>query len=331
MSKSTSMLPSLAGGSGVAAHTLTDSDLMKVVDAATMNANRDRKMTLAELKSYMSIGTEAAKSIFLDISTADPTTGIIVLNASNYKSNLQVVIVGNPTTNPPPASPGYYTLQVDGALPPGSTIRIRGLLSGSSWTTTGTILPVKIQLTNSYSFGLGSLVYPYPALVPLVEAGDFSAVVMYDGVTWCGNSTDVLALTAYNQTARSIYVTRGTLTATSGIISTTNTNLSSAFISLGPGLWEISATALMSNATAGTWYQATLALGLLSTAPAFTDDSIAHVSVPPPPSGETYGYATIPVPSKIVSGGVSYSLWGLSTAAAAVAVRGWTIKATPTV
>lgn len=51
MSKSTSMLPPLAGGSGVLAHTLTDADLMKVVDAVTLNANRDRKVTLAELKA----------------------------------------------------------------------------------------------------------------------------------------------------------------------------------------------------------------------------------------------------------------------------------------
>ena len=57
MSKSTSMLPSLAGGSGVAAHTLTDADLMKVVDAVTMNADRDRKMTLAELKAFLGLST----------------------------------------------------------------------------------------------------------------------------------------------------------------------------------------------------------------------------------------------------------------------------------
>ena len=54
MSKSTSMLPSLAGGSGVAAHTLVDADLMKVVDAVTLNADRDRKVTLGELKAYLS-------------------------------------------------------------------------------------------------------------------------------------------------------------------------------------------------------------------------------------------------------------------------------------
>lgn len=52
MSKSTSMLPTLAGGSGVAAHTLVDSDLMKVVDSVTLNADRDRKVTLGELKAF---------------------------------------------------------------------------------------------------------------------------------------------------------------------------------------------------------------------------------------------------------------------------------------
>lgn len=56
MSKSTSMLPTLAGGSGVAAHTLVDADLMKVVDAVTLNADRDRKVTLGELKGYIRNG-----------------------------------------------------------------------------------------------------------------------------------------------------------------------------------------------------------------------------------------------------------------------------------
>lgn len=51
MSKSIPMLPSLAGGSGVAAHVLTDNDLLWVVDAETLDADRDRKMTLGELKA----------------------------------------------------------------------------------------------------------------------------------------------------------------------------------------------------------------------------------------------------------------------------------------
>lgn len=58
MSKSTSMLPTLAGGSGVAAHTLVDADLMKVVDAVTLNADRDRKVTLAELKAFFNHGEQ---------------------------------------------------------------------------------------------------------------------------------------------------------------------------------------------------------------------------------------------------------------------------------
>lgn len=53
MSKSTSMLPSLAGGSGVASHALVGADLMKVVDAVTLNADRDRKVTLDELKAFL--------------------------------------------------------------------------------------------------------------------------------------------------------------------------------------------------------------------------------------------------------------------------------------
>lgn len=67
MSKSTSMLPTLAGGSGVLAHTLTDADLMKVVDATTLNADRDRKVTLGELKAYFT-GT------FADAENTTPVT-----------------------------------------------------------------------------------------------------------------------------------------------------------------------------------------------------------------------------------------------------------------
>lgn len=50
--KTIPMLPSLSGGSGVAAHTLVDADLAWVVDGVTSDANRDRKATLAELKAY---------------------------------------------------------------------------------------------------------------------------------------------------------------------------------------------------------------------------------------------------------------------------------------
>ena len=49
MSKSTSMLPTLAGGSGVSAHTLVDADLMKVVDAATLIRAREKGVDPAAL------------------------------------------------------------------------------------------------------------------------------------------------------------------------------------------------------------------------------------------------------------------------------------------
>lgn len=308
--------------------TRAEAEATALSQAITAEANARASAITAEASARAAI---TAKAVRLNIADADPTTGVLVLNASEYACDLHVEVSGNPTIDPPPASPGYFTLQVDGALPAGCSIRIRGGMSGASWTTSGTLLPVQVHFTSSYSYGLGDLAYPSPAWLPLVEGGDLSAVVMYDGLTWCGNSTDLLALVAYNNAKRSSCIFRGTLTSTSGIISTTPTNLSAASIALSEGQWVISATAMLSNATAGTWYQASLVLGPLATAPAFTDDSMAHVSVPPPPSGEVYGYAMIPVPPKIVTGGVSYSLWGMSAAAAAVAVRGWTIKATPTV
>ena len=51
MSTTIPNLPSLAGGSGVPAHTLTGSDLLILVDANTGNTNRDRKVTVTELTS----------------------------------------------------------------------------------------------------------------------------------------------------------------------------------------------------------------------------------------------------------------------------------------
>ena len=63
MSKSLPMLPSLAGGSGVAAHALVDTDLLWLVDAATLDADRDRKVTLAELKAVTVDPVVAAQGI----------------------------------------------------------------------------------------------------------------------------------------------------------------------------------------------------------------------------------------------------------------------------
>lgn len=70
MSKSIPMLPSLAGGSGVAAHVLTDNDLMWVVDAETLDADRDRKMTLGELKAVTVDPVVAAQDIVNDAQAA---------------------------------------------------------------------------------------------------------------------------------------------------------------------------------------------------------------------------------------------------------------------
>lgn len=62
MSKSLPMLPSLAGGSGVAAHALVDTDLLWLVDAATLNADRDRKVTLGELGTKLRDQNHVAKA-----------------------------------------------------------------------------------------------------------------------------------------------------------------------------------------------------------------------------------------------------------------------------
>jgi len=72
MSKSLPMLPSLAGGSGVAAHALTDNDLLWMVDASTLDADRDRKVTLGELRALL-FGSIAP---VVDVSTWTASAGI---------------------------------------------------------------------------------------------------------------------------------------------------------------------------------------------------------------------------------------------------------------
>jgi len=174
--------------------------------------------------------------------------------------------------------------------------------------------------------------YPSPAFIPLINGGHLSAIVAYDGVTWRVDSTDIIAMDAYIKASsygRGISVKRGFLTSTTGIIPNAVTNLSDAFIALGSGNWLISATAFVSNAdSAG--HRVKLEIGVPSGAPTFGDDSCACFDVVAPPSGETYGYAQVPIPPKIVSGGLSYSIWGISTAGGAVALRGWVITAMPT-
>ena len=122
MSKSTSMLPSLAGGSGVAAHALVDSDLMKVVDAVTLNADRDRKVTLAELKAFFNRGEQ------YEILHNPATTGQQVLATIpnwNGSANSMTMNYGILRKD----SLGIYTLDMVMESPAGP----------SSWTNAGSV------------------------------------------------------------------------------------------------------------------------------------------------------------------------------------------------
>lgn len=96
MSKSTSMLPSLAGGSGVAAHTLVDADLVKVVDAVTLNADRDRKVTLAELKAFFLNGAKYEH-----------------LHKPDLTGNQLLITIGNWNGSPASATTNYGILTLD--------------------------------------------------------------------------------------------------------------------------------------------------------------------------------------------------------------------------
>ena len=81
MSKSLPMLPSLAGGSGVAAHALDDADLVHVVDAVTLDADRDRKVTLGELRALLF----GAIAPVVDVSTWTASEGITVAGTTRVR------------------------------------------------------------------------------------------------------------------------------------------------------------------------------------------------------------------------------------------------------
>ena len=333
-------LPNLAGTNvtpNVPAHVLSDTDITIVNSSTTPGIGADRKVTLGELKSSIvtpitnpiaeTVSAITSKAILVDLKDANGTTGVYPLDMAGYACDLHVLVV-NSTSVAPPVSPGYFTLQIANALPAGATIHISGAVGG----TVGTTLPVRVHFTSSYNQGLGETLYPSPAFIPLINGGHLSAVVAYDGVTWRVDSTDIIAMDAYIKASsygRGTTLARGSLTSTTGMIPNAVTNLSDAFIALGSGNWLISATAFVSN-TDSFGHRVKLEIGALSGAPTFGDDSCACFTVVAPPSGETYGYAQVPIPPKIVTGDVSYSIWGFSTASAAVALRGWVITAIPT-
>jgi hypothetical protein len=121
MSKSTSMLPTLAGGSGVAAHTLVDADLMKVVDAVTLNADRDRKVTLGELKAFFNRGEQ------YEILHNPATTGQQILaTIPNWNGSANGMTMNYGILRKD--SLGIYTLDMDMWSP----------TAPASWTASGT-------------------------------------------------------------------------------------------------------------------------------------------------------------------------------------------------
>lgn len=199
-------LPNLAGTNvtpNVPTHVLADTDITVVNSSATLGIGADRKVTLGELKASIvtpitdpiadTVSAITSKAIIVDLKDANGTTGVFPLDMAGYSCDLHVLVV-NSTSAAPPVSPGYFTLQIANVLPAGATLHISGSIGG----TTGTTLPVRVHFTSSYSQGLGELLYPYPAWVPLLNGGHFSAIVMYDGVTWRVDTTDLVTMDAYN-------------------------------------------------------------------------------------------------------------------------------------
>ena len=331
-------LPNLAGTNvtpNVPTHVLADTDITVVNSSATLGIGADRKVTLGELKASIvtpitdpiadTVSAITSKAVLVDMKDADSTTGVLNFNAAVYGGDVHLLVV-NTTSVAPPASPGYFTLTIGSALPAGCTLHITGAFAGSSWTA-GTVLPVKVHFTNSYSQGLGELLYPYPDWVSLVKGGHFSAIVMYDGQTWNIDATDLLALAAFRGVyARSALVLSGGSPAPTGYIGSSVTNYSGAHVSLTSGNWIISATALVTNNN-NSWPRVTLELSPIETAPSFADGACAVFSVPPKPDTESaHSYSTVSIPSKRVPGG-DYSIWG--TSVGDTTLRGWSITAIP--
>lgn len=333
-------LPNLAGTNvtpNVPTHVLADTDITVVNSSATLGIGADRKVTLGELKASIvtpitdpiadTVSAITSKAILVDLKDANVSTGVLSLDVSSYGSDLLVQLINSTSANPP-ASPGYFTLQIAGSLPAGASLRVANSMGGVE----GETLNVKLSFTEPYTYGIGSRTLSGMALLPLLSRAFFKAVVAPGGQTWLGDSVDLVAMDAYTKASiygRGTTLARGFLTSTTGIIPNAATNLSHAFVALGSGNWLISANAFVSNADSS-GHRVKLEMSLLSEAPTFGDNSCACFDVISPPSGETYGYAQVVVPPKIVTGGLSYSIWGISTASAAVALRGWVITAIPT-
>lgn len=149
MSKSTSMLPSLAGGSGVAAHALVDADLMKVVDAVTLNADRDRKVTLAELWAYMNARLKVDTIVI-------PGDVSISWEGSTLNMSLQSQIKLRRTSD------GLWTLFFEMTTPPPNVV---WTVDGEAYILVGPALTSDPVWNNFYDFlGVGVYMAPSPVI-----------------------------------------------------------------------------------------------------------------------------------------------------------------------
>ena len=250
-------LPNLAGTNvtpNVPTHVLADTDITVVNSSATLGIGADRKVTLGELKASIvtpitdpiaeTVSAITSKAILVDLKDANGTTGVYPLDMTGYACDLHVLVV-NSTSVAPPVSPGYFTLQITNALPAGATIHISGAVGG----TVGTTLPVRVNFTSSYNQGLGEILYPFPAFIPIINGGHLSAVVAYDGVTWRVDSTDIIAMEAFIDGRT---VVEGATSFSTKVALIQNQSLSVASVTLDPGTWDVRAWANFAvEATAG--------------------------------------------------------------------------------
>lgn len=328
-------LPNLAGTNvtpNVPTHVLADTDITVVNSSATLGIGADRKVTLGELKASIvtpitdpiadTVSAITSKAILVDLKDANVSTGVLSLDVSSYGGDLLVQLINSTSANPP-ASPGYFTLQIAGSLPAGASLRVANSMGGVE----GETLNVKLSFTEPYTYGIGTRTLSGMALLPLLSRAFFKVVVAPDGQTWLGDSVDNLAMAAFQGVyARSALVLSGGSPAPTGYIGSSVTNYSGACVSLTSGNWIISATALVTNSN-NNWPHVALELSPIGTAPSFADGACAVFNVPPKPSTEAaHSYSTVSIPSKRVPGG-DYSIWG--TSVGDTTLRGWSITAIP--
>ena len=200
--KTIPMLPTLAGGSGVAAHALASTDLMWVVDSVLSDANRDRQATLAELQAYFNRGA-ASEILHNPAATGNQILATIPnWNGSSGSMSMVYGILRKDVL-------GIYTLDMAMNTPtaPASwtasgTADIQFVAGSGAGTTLWDAFLAKIAAEQSAGYAL--LVRDYAPCILQTGTGNYPASPFYPKSTFvngnAGTHTLTLGINAWDNT-----------------------------------------------------------------------------------------------------------------------------------